>query len=150
MLCVLTICFVSGCSGNPLDDMSSVPAADRAALKECLAVPDLPDNRWPENAGKARCWLSLPQSPSLKEIAATLKEPDGALKLDRRYAEILAAHYNDPMHRDSLFRAYKEFGTPAGQLLATDWMTKAPGSQFARMAKGEAALEAAWDARGGD
>jgi len=150
VLCVLTICCVSGCSGNPLDDVSSVPAADRAALQECLATPDLPDNRWPENAAKARCWLSLPQSPSLKDIAAMLKEADGALKLDRRYAEILEAHYKDPLHRGSLFRAFVGFATPEGQLLAAEWMTKAPGSEFARMAKGEAALEAAWAARGGE
>ena len=147
-LCVLSICFVCGCSRNPLDDVSSVPAADRVALKACLAAPDLPDNKWPEGAGKARCWLSLPQEPSLKEIAATLKGHDGTLELDRRYAEILAAHYKDPLHRDSLFRAYKDFGTPEGQLLAAVWMTKSPGSAFARLAKGEAALGAAWKARG--
>jgi tetratricopeptide (TPR) repeat protein len=146
--CLLSICFVSGCSGNPLDDMSSVPAADRVALKACLAAPDLPDNQWPADAGKARCWLSLPQAPSLKEIAATLKEPDGALQLDRRYAKILAAHYKDPVHRDSLFRAYKEFGTTEGQLLAAEWMTKSPGSQFAQLAKGKGALGEAWKARG--
>jgi len=147
-LCVLSICLLNGCSGNPLDDVSSVPAADRAALKACLAAPDLPGNQWPKDAGKARCWLSLPQEPSLKDIAATLKEADGTLKLDRRYAEILAEHYKDPVHRDSFFRAYKDFETPEGQLLAEEWMTKSPGSQFARLAKGEAALGAAWKARG--
>jgi len=148
ILCALSICFVSGCAGNPLDDTSSVPAADRVVLEACLAAPDLPGNRWPEGAGKARCWLSLPQAPSLKDITAMLKQDDGTLKLDRRYAEILAAHYKDPVHRDSLFRAFKDFGTPEGQLLAAEWMTKAPGSAFARMAHGEATLGAAWKARG--
>jgi tetratricopeptide (TPR) repeat protein len=147
-LSLLSICFLGGCSGNPFDDMSSVPAANRVALKQCLAAPDLPDNKWPKNAGKARCWLSLPQSPSLRDVAAMLREPDGTLKLDRLYAEILEAHYKDPAHRDSLFRAYSDFGTPQGRLLATEWMAKAPGSEFARLAKGEAALGAAWEARG--
>lgn len=149
-LCMVSIGIANGCSRNPdpLDDVSSVPAADRPALQACLAAPDLPDNHWPAGAGKARCWLSVPQNPSLKEIAATLREPDGAVKLDRRYAEILAAHYNDPVHRDALFAAYQDFGTTEGQRLADDWLAKSRGSAFAHMAKGQAALGAAWKARG--
>ena len=152
-LCLFSIGIATGCSrgslnGDPLDEVASVSAANRPALQACLAAPDLPGNHWPAGAGKARCWLSLEQEPSLKEIAATLSEPDGAVKLDRRYAEILAAHYNDPVHRDALFAAYQDFGTSEGQRLADDWLAKSRGSAFAHMAKGQAALGAAWKARG--
>jgi tetratricopeptide (TPR) repeat protein len=146
--CLLSVCLASGCVPNPFEDLASVPAADRVALKECLDAPDLPDNQWPENAAKARCWLSLPQDPSLKEIAALLQQTGGASQLDRRYADILAAHYADRSHRGRLFRAYQDFGTPEGQRLAADWLAKSPGSPFARLARGEAALGAAWKERG--
>lgn len=148
MSCMLSICLVTGCTGNPLDDLSSVPEADRAALKECLQTPDLPGNHWPQDAGKARCWLSLPQTPSLKAIAATLKEHDGADRLDKQYAEILEAHYNDPAHRDRLFHAYLGFKTAEGQPLAADWMAKSGQGPFAVVASAEAALGAAEQARG--
>ncbi len=140
-LCLFSIGIANGCSrdsfnGDPLDEVASVSAANRPALQACLAAPDLPGNHWPAGAGKARCWLSLAQEPSLKEIAATLSEPDGAVKLDRRYAEILAAHYNDPMHRDALFAAYQDFGTAEGQRLADDWLAKSRGSAFAPHGQG--------------
>lgn len=133
---------------DPFDNMSSVTAADRPALQACLATSDSPDNHWPAHAAKARCWLSLPQSPSLDEISTLLKEPHGAVKLERRYAEILAAHYVDPVHRDALFRAYQDFQTERGQQLADLWLRESPRSAFAKLAKGDAALGAAWTARG--
>lgn len=133
---------------DPFDDMSSVAVADRPALQACLAATDLPGNHWPVRAGKARCWLSLPQSPSLGEIAVLLKAPHGAAKLDRRYAEILAADYADPAHRETLFRAYQDFGTDVGQRVAQEWLRKSPKSVFAQMARGDAALGAAWKFRG--
>ncbi len=132
-----------------LDDVSSAPANQRAALQKCLATPDLPNNQWQEHAGKARCWLMLSQQPSLEEIAATLAEPDGAGKLDREYKQILAAHHRDPMHRELLFRAYSDFQSEQGRQLATDWLKKSPTSPFAQMAVGDAAIGAARDARGG-
>lgn len=135
---------------DPLDNVSLVAAADRPALQACLAASDPPGNHWPARAGKARCWLSLPQSPSLDEISTLLEEPHGAVKLERRYTEILAAHYADPAHRDALFRAYMDFQTERGQQLADLWLRKSPGSAFAKLAKGDAELGAAWAARGGE
>jgi tetratricopeptide (TPR) repeat protein len=147
-LLLLTTCFASGCTRDALEDMSAVPAADRAALQACMATPDLAGNHWPERAGKARCWLSLPQNPSLQDVSRMLKEPQGDLKLDRRYAEILSAHFNDPAHRDLLFLAYKDFRTEEGQRVAAEWFAKVPGSAFARAARGDAILGMAWKARG--
>jgi hypothetical protein len=148
-LCVLSLCLFNGCAGDPIEDVSSVPEGNRAALQACFAAPDLPGNHWPAGAGKARCWLSmLPQNPSLRDIEATLKEPDGALKLERRYADILAAHYKDPVHRDLLFLAFKDFRTPEGERVAKDWIAKSSGSAFAHIAMGDAAIKEAWKARG--
>ncbi|HEY2345665.1 MAG TPA: hypothetical protein VGH80_07265 [Xanthomonadaceae bacterium] len=149
MLCISSACILGGCRlSDPLDDVSRVSLADRPALQKCLAAPDLPGNQWTPRAGKARCWLSLPQEPSLHEIAQTLQKPNGAATLDRQYAQILAEHYSDPAHRDFLFAAYQDFGTADGRKLAADWLAKSPNNPYAQLAQAEAVLAQAWTVRG--
>jgi len=130
--------------------VSQAPAAARADLKACLTAPDLPGNHWSAGSAKAVCWLVLPQEPSLTEIALALRQSDGSTALDRRYDEILARHYKDPAHRDFLFNAFQDFGTPRGRTVAAEWIAKAPNSPYAQLAQGESVLQQAQAARGSE
>lgn len=116
----------------------------------CRAYPDLPGNRWPAGTAQARCALLREPMLTLDEVDALLDAEDGILELDRRYAELLRAHYEDPGQREQIFVAYDIFDAePRAGEVAARWLRQAPDSAFANVARAQHLYNAGWKARGG-
>ncbi len=115
----------------------------------CRAYPDLPGNRWPAAAGRARCALLRAPALSLAQVRAELDRPGGAAGLERRYAAALDAHYRDPAEREQIFLAMSVFdGSAEAGDLAQRWRQAAPDSAYASLALGKHYLGAGARARG--
>lgn len=143
---------------GPSDWSAYLSAAQQAEriedpIQRCSAYPDLPSNQWPIGAAKARCPLLAFKKPeeALAELASTLEEADGAQQLDRRYAGLLDAHYNDPAQREAIYLAYRAFdASDQARLVAERWLADAPDSPYAQTALGLVLLTAAGEARGNE
>jgi tetratricopeptide (TPR) repeat protein len=117
-------------------------------LARCLAYPALPGNEWATGMVEALCAL-VPPEGSLDESQAVLKQPGGGAELDRRFAALLEAHYNDPKQKDRIFRAYDNFDDSAqAAALAQEWVRQSPDSAYARTARAWQLIDQGWEARG--
>ncbi|QQP96781.1 tetratricopeptide repeat protein [Lysobacter enzymogenes] len=127
-----------------------VQAADAIADDEarCKAYPDLPGNQWLPGAAQGRCSLLRAPAWSLDQIEQSLRG-GGAAELDRRFAALLAQHYNDQAQREQIFRAFKAFDASArASAAAQRWLKDSPQSAFARVALASHYQTIGEDARG--
>jgi tetratricopeptide (TPR) repeat protein len=133
------------------DYIAAVRKADAIEDDEarCVAMPDLPGNAWRPGASKWRCSILRKPMLSLDEIDALLKRDGGATELDRRFATLLDANFNDLAQRDQIFIAFHPFddSTRAGEV-AERWLQQSPRSAFAHAAVGMHHDSAGWKARG--
>src|SRR5262245_56520742 len=91
--------------------IADVRKADGIADDEarCKAYPDLPGNDWRPGAAQGRCSLLRKPAWSLEQIDRLLATPEGAKQLERGFADLLDAHYRDPLQREQIFIAYTVF-----------------------------------------
>lgn len=133
------------------DYVAQVRKADSIQDDEarCLAYPDLPGNQWRPGAARGRCSILRKPAMSLDEIDALLASPDGVAELDRRFAALLDAHYQQPEQREQIFNAFEVFDeSERAAKVAERWLKAAPKSAFANTAMGAHYSEAGWKARG--
>ncbi|MGH8062285.1 MAG: tetratricopeptide repeat protein [Pseudoxanthomonas sp.] len=123
--------------------------ANQDPEQRCLAYPDLPGTDWLAGAAKARCPLLRQPMLSLEQMEALLDEPDGAAKLDKRFSDLLDAHYKDTSQREQITVTYWVFNADEKPLkIAKRWLQAAPGSVFAKTALGYVYARQGWKARG--
>ncbi len=115
----------------------------------CLATPDLPGNQWRPGAASGRCSILRKPAWSLDDVERLLATPEGVAELERGFAALLDAHYNDQTKRDQIFVAFDVFDASdrAGQIAAR-WLKLAPKSPFALTAAGAHYGTSGWEARG--
>lgn len=131
--------------------LQQVRAAETIAdpIQRCLAYPDLPGNTWHEGVVAARCQLQRPFAVALDQIQSQLATPEGAAWLQRRFDELLDAHYAVPTERDRLADVLSQFnGGDKAMGIAIEWLRQTPDSPYARTAMGTQRLHQAWAARG--
>jgi hypothetical protein len=134
-----------------VDYITATRKADRIVDLEqrCLAYPDLPGNEWPAGAAIARCVLMRRPMLTLDEIEKMLSQPGGAAELDKRYASLLQAHYDDPLQKEQIFVSYEIFDkSEHSQRVAEQWLGESPKSTYAKLALGVVHAEQGWHARG--
>jgi tetratricopeptide (TPR) repeat protein len=128
-----------------------VRKADAIADDEarCKAYPDLPGNQWRKGAAQGRCSLLRKPAWSLEQIDALLAKKDGAAELERRFAALHKAHFEDQSQREQIFRTFTVFDASerAGQV-AERWLALAPDSAYAHAAAAGHYLEVGLQARG--
>jgi tetratricopeptide (TPR) repeat protein len=117
-------------------------------LARCLAYPALPGNEWLKGLVEALCAL-VPPEGSLDAWQAALKQPGGGAELDRRFAALNDAHYNDPNQKDRIFRAYDNFdASDQAAAVAEEWVRQSPESIHAHTARAWQLIRSGWQARG--
>lgn len=131
-------------------DAAQTARAIADPLARCLAFPDLPGNQWPAGLAKAHCEFLYGERLTGEEIKARIHAGDLAA-LDARLAADLARHFDDAHFSEAIHRDYADIdGSPAWDALTRRWTTSAPDSGFAAAARGQALLEQARQARGGE
>jgi hypothetical protein len=119
-------------------------------LARCLAFPDLPNVQWPSGHSHAFCRYRFAEVMSLSDVETMIER--GELKeLDGKVEALLEAHFakNDPNEDIHVF--YRQFESPSEQAdrLSSRWLSAAPKSAYAMLARGMYLREQAWKARGG-
>ncbi|WP_457097629.1 hypothetical protein [Lysobacter sp. P5_B9] len=131
--------------------LAAVRKADAIVDDEarCLAHPDLPGNDWRPDAAKWRCAMLRKPMLSLDEIDQALQTDDGTSAMERRFAQLLDAHYQDQQQREQIFNAFNPFddSARAGEV-AKRWLERSPKSAFANMAMANYHSATGWEARG--
>lgn len=131
--------------------IAAVRKADTIADDEarCLAHPDLPGNNWLPDAGKWRCSVLRKPMLSLDEIGQLLQTDGQGAELDRRFAALLDANYQDQQQRDQIYKAFTVFDDSARAAeVATRWLKQSPKSAFAHAALARHYAAVGRDARG--
>ncbi|ALN60981.1 tetratricopeptide repeat family protein [Lysobacter antibioticus] len=115
----------------------------------CKAYPDLPGNHWSDGAAQGRCSLLRKPAWSLPQIDAMLSSSGGSADLERRFAALLKAHYDDQSQREQIFRSLEAFDkSSSAGVVAQRWLKLAPESAFAHAALANHYKNAGWAERG--
>jgi tetratricopeptide (TPR) repeat protein len=133
------------------DYWARVKKADGIVDEEarCKAYPDLPGNRWSKGAAHGRCTLLRKPAWSLAQIDALLSASGGSADLERRFAALLKAHYDDQTQREQIFRSLEAFDkSSSAGTVAERWLKLAPESAFAHAALANHYKNAGWATRG--
>lgn len=135
------------------DHLLAVREADRIddPLARCLAFPDLPDQQWPAGHAEALCRYTFAEVMSLADVEALIErgELDG---LDDKVEALLQAHFSKNDFSEDIHAFYRKFessGVEADRVSAR-WLSSAPKSPYAMLARGMYLREQAWKARGDD
>lgn len=118
-------------------------------LARCLAYPDLPGTQWPAGYAAAHCHYETGRVPTIAEVEALLSAGEVG-RLEQRLRELMAAHEAGLPERESIHRFFQQLSeVPDDGLRVTQqWITAAPHSALAAIARGSALKGAGWDARG--
>lgn len=117
-------------------------------LERCLALPDVPGNRWPVGLVKAHCEYAHGPYLTPAQLSA-LVERKAFAELDARFRADLDKHYLKEGFSEAIHRDFQVFdGGAESDRLSKLWLESAPQSAFALAARGEHYLRAAWNARG--
>lgn len=115
----------------------------------CRAYPDLPGNHWLPGAAQARCSLLRKPAVSLDEMDRLLSTPDGPAELERRFAALLKAHYEDQSQREQIFVSLFVFDdSDRSRQISQRWLELSPESAFAHAAVARHHDSSGWKARG--
>lgn len=130
--------------------------AERIAdpLQRCLAFPDTPNNEWPAGHAQAHCRHHFAaKRPTLDEIAG-LVERGEVEKLEEMFDRTLARHDPEKGADETIHDTFnylltdKQENDRIGQITES-WLTQAPESAYANLARGAYFNGAAWKVRGG-
>ncbi|MGO1073302.1 tetratricopeptide repeat protein [Lysobacter sp. CA199] len=165
----VSLCVVGLLASSPVGAQLSLPDAPLPAPKElqgyfkqvrqadgvaddearCKAYPDLPGNQWRPGAAQGRCSLLRKPAWSLDQIDALLSRKDGAAELEKRFAALHKAHFEDQSQREQIFRTFTVFdGSERAGKVAERWLELAPDSAYAHAAAAGHYLQVGLDARG--
>lgn len=123
--------------------------ADADEEARCKAYPDLPGNQWRPGAAQARCALLRAPAWSLQQIQALLDQPEGAAELERRFAKLHRAHFEELSQREQIFRSLAAFdASEQAGTLAERWLALAPESAYAHVALANHYMDQGTRARG--
>ena len=117
-------------------------------LARCLAMPDVPGNRWPAGLVKAHCEYARGPYLTVAEVTA-LVERKAFAELEARFRADLDKHYVKREPSEVIHRAFEVFdGSAESNRLSKAWLDSAPESGFALAARGAHYVGSAWEARG--
>lgn len=118
-------------------------------LERCLAYPDLPDTAWPAGHAAAHCHVHAARPLGLDEVEARLERGDAA-GLEAQLDQLLARHFTDAVDNEDIHvvvAGFRDAGPEADRVSAR-WLSLAPRSAWAHLARGNHFRAAAWKARG--
>lgn len=134
------------------DYLVAARKADRLSdpLQRCLAFPDLPGMRWPQGHAEAHCRFHAISAIGLDEIVVYLDRGD-ADGLEKRMQAYLAKHFSDEDFGEDIHIALEDFGDANAETdrISAQWLSLAPTSAFANLARATFYQDSAWNARGG-
>lgn len=118
-------------------------------LQRCLAYPDIPGNKWPPGHAKAHCRDHAIKTMTLPEIAAYVDRGDFA-GLEGRMNEFLERHFSETDPGEDIHYVLDLFlGAGAEEdRLTQSWLTQAPDSAYANVARANFYRGSAWATRG--
>jgi len=118
-------------------------------LQRCLAYPNPPEFHWNPKVVEAFCRLSLRSMISWDELSDALANNHPEI-LDQAFSAYLEKTYQENQHGFLIWTYWWMFSGPSTKVedVTKRWVTIDPNSPFARAARGEYLLAAAWQARG--
>jgi hypothetical protein len=133
------------------DYLVAAREADRIEdpLARCLAFPDPPNVQWPTGHSEAFCRYRFAKVMSLADIEALIErdELDG---IDDKVEALLETHFTKDDGSEDIHVFYRQFESPSEQAnrVSARWLSAAPKSPYAMLARGMYLREQAWKARG--
>lgn len=118
-------------------------------LQRCLAYPNPPEFHWDPKVVETFCQLSLRSMISGDELSDALAKNHPEI-LDQAFSAYLEKTYQPNQHGFLIWTYWQTFSGTSTKVddVTKRWVTVDPNSPFARAARGEYLLAAAWQARG--
>ena len=132
---------------------ATIAAADKIVdkVERCKRYPDAPWLHWKPELVTAFCDGLALKAPSFAEIKAVFQDDHPEL-LEQKFQSYQDANLSDPNQRGLLGRAMGVFAVddPEVGAFVDKWISLAPHSRFALLARGILYVRLAYDARGSD